>query len=185
MSQSPLKQLSAFFQRCEAHWQQLNQWPEVEYDEQWPSPCQRGAPIDGMITWQPALNTDKVNFDNVAGALNCTVHPDVNDFFSTWYCDPLPCRFMSEGAEPMMITLVQAWNLADYERLQENVIAHMLMQRRLKLPDTVFIASCEDEMQILAVVNDTGEVILEQLGKGKVKTLAPTLGEFLDRLQPE
>ncbi|MCE2569993.1 SecY-interacting protein [Motilimonas eburnea] len=184
MSQSSLEQLSAFFQRCEAHWAERNQWPEVEYDQQWPSPCQRGAPIDGMITWQPAVNSDTVNFDNVAKALDCQLHPSINDFFSSWYSDPLACRFINQQGDAMALTLVQAWNLEDYQRLQENVIAHVLMQRRLKLPDTVFIASCEDEMQIVSVVNDSGEVILEQLGKGAVATLAPSLAEFLDQLQP-
>lgn len=185
MAQSvSLVELSDFFQRCKTHWAAQNQWPQAQYDPKWPSPCQRGAPIDDVITWQPEPNPNHASFDNIASALECDIHPDISAFYCQWFADSIPCVFSSVDLERYPLELIQAWNQEDFERLQENIIAHVLMQRRIKQPDTIFIASCEDEMQIISVVNATGEVIIEQLGKGKVQTLAPSVGAWLSQLSP-
>nr|WP_238481323.1 SecY-interacting protein [Motilimonas sp. E26] len=179
-----LVELSDFLQRCQAYWAEQNQWPEVEFDEQWPSPCQRSGAVNGIITWQPEPNPSNVNFDNIAAALECQIHPDISAFYCQWFADSIACTFSSAEVNQYPLELIQAWNQDDFERLQENIIAHVLMQRRIKQPDTIFIASCEDEMQIISVVNETGEVILEQLGKGEIRSLAASLPEFLSRLSP-
>ena len=82
------------------------------------------------------------------------------------------------------VELVQPWNEADFERLQENLIGHLLMLRRLKLPETLFLATTRNESQLISLLNATGEVVLEQLGQGPRLVLAPDLARFLDRLSP-
>jgi len=64
------------------------------------------------------------------------------------------------------------------------MIAHFMMQKRLKQPASMFIASCSDEMQIVSVLNATGEVQLETLGKGQEAILADNLADFLASLTP-
>ena len=64
------------------------------------------------------------------------------------------------------------------------MIAHFMMQQRLKQPASMFIATCSDEMQIISVLNKTGQVQLETLGKGQEALLAENLEDFLARLQP-
>ena len=68
--------------------------------------------------------------------------------------------------------------------LQENMIAHFMMQKRLKKPASMFIASCSDEMQVISILNETGQVQLETLGKKQEAILAETLADFLEKLTP-
>lgn len=49
-------------------------------------------------------------------------------------------------------------------RLQENLIGHLIMKRRLKQTPTLFIAATESEQEIISLCNLSGEVILEQPG---------------------
>ncbi|WP_413699747.1 SecY-interacting protein Syd [Psychromonas sp. KJ10-10] len=76
------------------------------------------------------------------------------------------------------------WNEDDFKMLQENMIAHFIMQKRLNKPASMFIASCSDEMQVISIVNETGEVQLETLGKKQEAILAPSLDVFLMQLTP-
>ena len=64
------------------------------------------------------------------------------------------------------------------------MIAHFMMQKRLKQPASMFIASCSDEMQIISILNDSGQVQLETLGKGQESILAENLADFLAGLTP-
>lgn len=180
---SASESLSAFYSRCAASWQQQNQLPLVAHDSDWPSPCEKGEPVDGMVQWQPYALSEPHSLDNIASALEMELHPDLSALFCHWYADVVSAELRHDGSL-MTIELVQAWNQQDFERLQENIIAHVLMQRRIGQAETVFIASCEDEMQIISLLNDSGEIVLEQLGKGVVTTLAASLSEFLALLSP-
>jgi SecY interacting protein Syd len=82
------------------------------------------------------------------------------------------------------VTLVQPWNDEDFERLQENMVAHVMMLRRLKLPLTLFLATVPNELQVISLDNESGAVLLEQLGQPKRWILADSLAEFLQRLSP-
>jgi SecY interacting protein Syd len=64
------------------------------------------------------------------------------------------------------------------------MVAHVMMLRRLKLPLTIFIATVPNELQVVSLDNDSGAVVLEQLGQPTRWILADSLAEFLQRLSP-
>ena len=79
---------------------------------------------------------------------------------------------------------MQIWNDDDAERLQQNLIGHVLMKRQLKQPETLFFALTDEEDFIVSVDNASGQVVLEQVGKPAQQVLAQDLAEFLATLQP-
>ena len=71
-----------------------------------------------------------------------------------------------------------------HKRVQENLIGHLLVQKRLKLSPTLFIATLDSELEVISVCNMSGEVIKETLGTRKRTTLSPSLASFLNSLKP-
>lgn len=173
-------QLFALFERQQALWQQQKgSLPMQVFDPQWISPCQVGGVKNDKIAWSPVKREPLLNLSNIERALEIQLHPSISDFFCSAYADSIPCLFAGHP-----ITLIQVWNEDDFNLLQENMIAHFLMQKRLKKPASMFIASCSDEMQIISIINDTGQVQLETLGKGQDAILAESLSDFLAQLEP-
>ena len=82
------------------------------------------------------------------------------------------------------LTLLQTWSEDDFRRVQENLIGHLVTQKRLKLPPTLFIATLEEELEVISVCNLSGEVCKETLGTRKRTHLASNLAEFLNQLKP-
>ncbi len=50
----------------------------------------------------------------------------------------------------------------DFERLQQNLIGHILMKQKLKQAITLFFAVTDEDDIILSVNNNTGEVWAEK-----------------------
>ena len=86
------------------------------------------------------------------------------------------------GEHPL--TLLQVWSEDDFIRLQENLIGHLVTQKRLKLSPTLFLATTESEMTVVSLCNVSGNVLLEQFGSKKRTLLAASLGDFLNALRP-
>lgn len=173
-------QLYALFQRHQDLWQSTYQClPTQEFDPEWISPCQVGDVVADKITWKAVKREIKADFANIEAALDVTLHPAIADLFGSAYCDGLVCDFEGHPVE-----LIQVWNEQDFSLLQENMIAHFLMQKRLNKPASMFIASCSDEMQVISILNETGQVQLETLGKKQEAILAESLSEFLQKLTP-
>ena len=149
------------------------------FDAEWLSGCQIEKLERGVISWKAIERDAKTNLDNISEALEVTLHPSIGQLFCSYYADGIPCLF-----EKHPIELIQVWNEEDFNLLQENMIAHFMMQKRLKKPASMFIASCSDEMQVISILNETGEVQLETLGKKQEAILAPDLATFLNKLQP-
>lgn len=173
-------QLLSLLQRQKALWQTEKQsLPQQAYDAQWTSPCQTGAVEEGCVAWSAVKREENITLNNIEEALDIQLHPSIEAFFCSVFAGELPCLY-----EAHPIQLIQAWNEDDFKMLQENMIAHFLMQKRLKKPASMFIATCSDEMQIISVLNETGQVQLETLGKGQEALLAENLADFLQHLTP-
>lgn len=180
MNNTTQTQLFALFDRQQALWQQQKQsLPLQHFDADWISPCQVGDVQDGKIAWRAVQRQKPADLKNIDRALEIELHPSIADLFTVAYADCLPCLFKGHPIE-----LIQVWNEDDFKQLQENMIAHFMMQKRLKKPASMFIASCSDEMQIISILNETGQVQLETLGKGQEAILAENLADFLKELQP-
>ncbi|WP_354623769.1 SecY-interacting protein [Psychromonas sp. MME2] len=174
------QQLLALLDRQKALWQSEKKClPQLPFDEQWRSPCEVGEEQNGYISWAAVKRDTNTDLHNIEEALGIELHPTISVFFCSVYAGELPCTF---DGHP--IQLIQVWNEEDFRLLQENMIAHFMMQKRLKKPASMFIASCSDEMQIISILNETGQVQLETLGKGQEAVLAENLADFLAQLTP-
>lgn len=171
--------LTAFTSRyCEA-WHQKNEtWPQGEDLYGVPSPCIITS-LDEKVLWQPQPFTLEQNVNAVERAMDIVVQPAVHAFYTTQFAGDMRARFASET-----LTLLQTWSEDDFQRVQENLIGHLVTQKRLKLAPTLFIATLDSELDVIAVCNLNGEVIKETLGTRKRDVLAPSLAEFLTQLEP-
>jgi SecY interacting protein Syd len=160
--------------------------PIIEHDEEWPSPCEKLVDNEHVLSsarevfWQPVKIGEELNFENVEKALEMTLHPDVNTYFTTLYSDSIDATH-EEGD----LSLLFAWNKDDFQRLQENLIGHILMKQRLKQAETVFFAVTDEEDMIISIDNNTGSVWVEQVGCKPHKKLADSLAQFISELVPK
>lgn len=154
--------------------------PLIEKDDDWISICEQGEHDENFNYWQPSyIKNNELTFENVESALEITLHIDIKTYFTAMYSDHLNVK-CNEGD----LALLFAWNDKDFERLQENMIGHILMKQKLKQTVTLFFAITDDEDYILSVNNDNGEVWVERIGCEPHKKVASSLSEFLDQLTP-
>lgn len=151
--------------------------PTVFHDVDWPSPCEQGDVLpSGEIAWH-AVAREGESLLTLASALELSFPEELNLFYSSFYAPNIQAQFDGHHVE-----LIQPWSHDDFERLQENITGHVLMKRRLRQPETVFIGLTEQDDILITVDVKTGEVCLEQLGKKPHHVLAPSIGEFLKRV---
>lgn len=167
--------LGEFFTR----WQRLGGHGLIEYDPASPSPAECLPPQQGRVAWRPWRRPTPGSFDNLAGALDMPIHAALTGYYGHYFAGNVSACFKG-----LFIKVLQPWNQDDFDRLQQNLIGHQLMQQRLGLPATWFLATCRDEHKLVCLDNQTGEVILERLGQGKIGVLAADLAGFLRRLEP-
>ena len=153
------------------------------FDKEWPSRCYNIDSKQGLqgeiVPWQPVRQSQPLSFDNVGAALELTVNSDYCAYFTRYFSNNLIATAPQGECE-----LLQVWNEEDFERLQQNLIGHLLMKQRLKQAPTLFFGLTDEEDFILTVVNETGEVALEQVGMEPKEILAPSLAAFLSTLKP-
>ena len=160
--------------------------PIIEQDNDWPSPCEvsyesnESAP-KGQTYWQPVKVEcgEGLSFDNVESALELTLHQDIKTYFTSLYSESLD-GICEEGE----LSLLFAWNKDDFQRLQENLIGHVLMKQRMKQKETLFFAVTDEEDMIISVDNETGSVWVERVGCEPHKKLAESLAQFIKKISP-
>ena len=169
----------------EQYRQQHKTLPVIEHDPQWLSPCEQGEPHANLSFWQPVSTTQasesgsKLDFSGLEGALELTLHPDIKMFYTSFFSDNLPARCADGDLE-----LLQVWNSDDFERLQENMIGHIMAKRRKRQPETFFIGVTDDDEIIITVLNATGEVWAERVGQNPHRKLADSIAAFITQLTP-
>lgn len=160
------------------HQQKYQCLPKLEHDHEWRSPCEQGTVgNDGFIEWQPVGITDELTFTNIEAALELTLHASIKEYFTCFYSESIPAQ-CDEG----YLELLFAWSEEDFARLQQNIIGHVLMKRKLKQTQTIFFAVTDDDNVIVSLDNQTGEVYAEKVGKNPHKKLADSLTDFINGL---
>jgi len=171
--------LTAFTARyCDAWHEQKGTWPQSEALYGIPSPCIITSSGDTVL-WQPQPFTVEQSVKAIERAMDIVVQPAIHAFYTTQFAGDMYARFNNE-----MLTLLQTWSEDDLLRVQENLIGHLVTQKRLKLSPTLFIATLDSEMDILSVCNLTGNVVKETLGTQKRQVLSDSLTDFLNLLHP-
>ena len=108
------------------------------------------------------------------------VRQDIKTYFTTFYSETLHAT-CSEGR----LSLLFPWNNDDFQRLQENIIGHVLMKRKLKQTVSIFFAVTDDDDYILSLANDSGAVWVERVGREPLKKLSDSLPDFIYMLTPD
>ncbi|MGV3344705.1 SecY-interacting protein [Enterobacteriaceae bacterium LUAb1] len=171
--------LQTFTERYVDGWQQqYGHFPASETLFGIPSPCICGQQEERVL-WSPQPFTLEKNLHAVERALDICIHEDVSHFYTTQFAGD-----MLAETEGYRIELIQVWNEADFIRLQENLIGHLVMKRRLKEAPTLFIATTSFGDEIISINNITAEVMLEQPGTAKSHIIASNVAIFLESLQP-
>ena len=176
-----MTELSLFIQRyVESYQEKYDHLPLIEHDDEWPSPCVQSVFKAGELDyWRPTQCSDELTFTNVEQALEVSLHPDIKTLFTSYYSDTLDA-----SCDDGDLSLLLLWSEADFERLQGNIIGHVLMKQKLKQELTIFFGVTDQDDFILSVKNDSGEVWVEQVGKEPHKKLANSLAEFIKLLTP-
>lgn len=172
--------LADLHQRYQAVYDDQLLQPLTEYIDDWHAPCYDGEVRYGLIPWKAVLQQPETAFDGVEQGLECKLNEQVKTFYQSFFAADLHLSFESHP-----LTLSQVMCVEDVERLQRNLIAHVLMKRRLGQPVTLFIGTGEEsEDLIISVDNDTGVVGLEYAGQPHHCILASSLAEFLTACTP-
>jgi SecY interacting protein Syd len=150
----------------------------TEFDNDWSSPCLAQLPAehkDGdIVSWTPSLRAEQGTMANVAKALEINIPHEFEVLLGRYFSLDINAKH-ARGP----VTLLQAWNEHDYERLQKNLIAHVLMKRRLKQAETLFFALTDEDDFIISLEVDTQHVVLEQVGKPAQEILSESLADFI------
>lgn len=169
--------IQSYIDNCNDH----NKGLFTYYDSDWPSPClsQSGEPNE-LINWLPFKRPEPASLANLESALEVTIPADLQYLFGAYFSHDINAQ-AADGS----LTILQAWNEDDFDRLQKNLIAHVLMKRRLKQADTLFFALTDEDDIILSVDLASQAVMVERVGKEPHKKLADSLAEFITDLRPQ
>lgn len=132
-----------------------------------------------LVFWKPVKRQDVGSFGNVESALELALHSDIHRFYGDHFSAPL--LFDSKWGQG---ELLQAWNLTDFGYLQQNIIGHLMMKKKLKQEPTWFVGVLEDGDKMLTVDNSDGSVWIEIPGEKPSERLSDNLNSFIEQLTP-
>ena len=169
---------SALQAHIDQHRAQFNTNPMAYIDPESPSPAAiAGSENDEQVQWQIYERSDGATLTDLATALEVTFPAQLDELFCSFYSGNLPAKVDGHDIE-----LLLPWNQDDFVRLQQNITGHVLMKRRLKQQDTVFIGLTDQDDLLLSVRLSDGAVCLEYVGKEAHHVLAPSICALFDIL---
>ncbi|GLP96736.1 SecY-interacting protein [Paraferrimonas sedimenticola] len=143
------------------------------------SPCQKGQARDGFVGWKPVLREPQDDLNAIEQALETQFAADMHWYYGRYFCPPV--KFSSEFGEG---ELLQCYNQEDFDFLQKNLVGHVLMKRKLKQQETLFIGVLDDGDWMITVKSDDGSVWLEQPGQEPEKQIATSIAELFETIRP-
>lgn len=129
---------------------------------------------NGDKLWQAVPHAQVKQLEGVEKGIEIAIHSDIHLFYGSQYSADLNLLWQGKP-----FVLLQAWSADDFERLQENILGHLVTQKRLKLKPTVFIGALDSDTDVISICNITGNVLLERLGTDKIDVLSEDLETFL------
>ncbi|MDN3610690.1 SecY-interacting protein [Vibrio ostreicida] len=179
MADTALQALYSFSEKYrQEHLEKLGHLPRAEELVGLASPCVESTQ-DGFVEWKAYVREHLADFSNAENGIDLTLHDDIKTFYGSQYSADMNASWQGNT-----LTLLQVWSDEDFVRLQENMLGHLVTQRRLKLKPTVFIGTTDAELDVISICNLTGHIILERLGTDKRDQLAENISEFLSQLEP-
>ncbi|OCG09983.1 hypothetical protein A9G13_10800 [Gilliamella sp. wkB178] len=157
----------------------INQFEYAPHSEDlhaMPSPCILTTK-QLTVYWQPFLLEPPRTLTIIEQVVGITLHPNAHIFYGTQYAGNMTAKLAENN-----LLLLQAWNDDDFSNLEQNLIAHLSQQKKLKRTPTIFIASTDEGSEIISINNLTGEVVKENLISAELTILANNLTTFLNRL---
>lgn len=152
----------------------------VQFDPDWISPCHKNNAETGeWVNWLPSKRSDVQDFSHFEQALELDLDPQLKTYFSRYWSNNLNAQ--TQRGE---LQLLLPWNEEDFDRLQQNLVGHVLMKRRLGQAETLFFGLTDADDFILSVLNNTGQVVLEQVGLEPQEILAENLADFISGISP-
>ena len=167
----------------------MQQWTEfveshskqtaVAHEPEWPSPCEDEEDVRygfRMVKWLPLRRDTVQSFSDLEKAVELKIHADVWIFYGSYFSNNITIK-----VNDMRVELLQAWNDDDFERLQQNIIGHLLMKQRLRQAPTIFVGLAEKEEEFLSIDNSDGSVWIEAVGKVAHTKIADNLHDLFTR----
>ncbi len=132
------------------------------------------------LLWQTIRREQPGSFANVSHALELPLHADIDEFYGQFFAAHL--LFEADFGEG---ELLQPWSQDDFEFLQQNLIGHLMMKRKLKQPPTWFIGLLGQGDEMICVDNETGAVWRETLVSSPQRSWQTVWKSFLLCCAPE
>ncbi len=172
------KALDSLIERWFQAYPNESDYPRIAFDPEWRSESELvDSQQEGQVAWRPVIRNPVGDFSNIEHALELELHPDLWILYGRYWSESLALK------HPLgELSLIQVWNPADFEYLQQNIIGHLVTKRTMNQQATVFIATTDEDDCNLVMLNASGEVWLEYVGKEPHKKIADNLALFLDSL---